>query len=125
MYPENLKYSQEHEWLLVKEKWGLVGITAYAQEALGDVVFVDLPEVGAKLKAGESLGMVESVKAISDIYAPCAGTVRRVNENLFSAPELINDDPYGEGWLVEIEIEEIAADLLTAAEYAKLVAEEE
>ena len=104
MYPENLKYSQEHEWLLVKEKWGLVGITAYAQEALGDVVFVDLPEVGAKLKAGESLGMVESVKAISDIYAPCAGTVRRVNENLFSAPELINDDPYGEGWLVEMKL---------------------
>lgn len=125
MYPENLKYTSEHEWLFIKEKWGVVGITAYAQEALGDVVFVDLPSVGVCLKAGESLGVVESVKAISDLYAPCAGTVKRVNENLFAAPELINDDPYGEGWLIELEIEELSPNLLSAQEYAKLVAEEE
>ncbi|MGI6587575.1 MAG: glycine cleavage system protein GcvH [Peptococcia bacterium] len=125
MYPEKLKYTKEHEWLSVKEGWGLVGITEYAQNALGDVVFVELPEVGQKLKVGESLGVVESVKAVSDIYAPCAGTVKQVNENLFAAPELLNDDPYGEGWLVEIEIEELAEDLLTASEYEEFVAEEE
>ena len=125
MYPENLKYTQEHEWLLVRDKWGTVGITEYAQDALGDVVFVDLPKVGTKLNAGESLGVVESVKAISDIYAPCTGIVKQVNENLFATPELINDDPYGEGWLVEMEIEELADDLLTAEEYAEFVAEEE
>jgi glycine cleavage system H protein len=125
MYPERLKYTKEHEWLLVKEGRGIVGITDYAQNSLGDVVFVDLPEVGKKLKANESLGVVESVKAVSDIYAPCAGIVKRVNENLFAAPELLNDDPYGEGWLVEIEIEELAEALLTASEYEKFVAEEE
>ncbi|MDD2211856.1 MAG: glycine cleavage system protein GcvH [Clostridia bacterium] len=125
MYPERLKYTEEHEWLLVKEGRGIVGITDYAQNSLGDVVFVDLPEVGKKLKANESLGVVESVKAVSDIYAPCAGIVKRVNENLFAAPELLNDDPYGEGWLVEIEIEELAEALLTASEYEKFVAEEE
>ncbi|MDD4665035.1 MAG: glycine cleavage system protein GcvH [Clostridia bacterium] len=125
MYPERLKYTEEHEWLLVKEGRGIVGITDYAQNSLGDVVFVDLPEVGKKLKANESLGVVESVKAVSDIYAPCAGIVKRVNENLFAAPELLNDDPYGEGWLVEIEIGELAEALLTASEYEKFVAEEE
>lgn len=118
MIPENLKYTDKHEWLLVKEnRRGIVGITDYAQNSLGDVVFVELPEVGQRIKIGEPIGVVESVKAVSNVYSPCSGIVRQVNENLFAAPELINDDPYGEGWLVELEIEEVAEKLLTAKDY--------
>lgn len=124
MYPENLKYTKEHEWILIKGTRGIVGITEYAQNSLGDVVFVELPEVGQRLKVGESLGVVESVKAVSDIYTPCAGVVKQINENLFAAPELLNDDPYHEGWLVEIEIEKLADNLLTASEYEEFLEEE-
>ena len=125
MYPKYLQYTKEHEWIEVKDKWGTVGITEYAQKSLGDIVFVDLPEVGTKLKAGETLGTVESVKAISDIYAPCSGTVKQINDNLFAAPEIINDDPFKAGWLVEMEIENLADDLLSAEEYEAFVAKEE
>ena len=125
MYPENLRYTKEHEWILVEGKKGLVGITEHAQNSLGDVVFTELPEIGRKLKIGEALGVVESVKAVSDIFTPCSGIVTAVNENLLDNPELINQDPYGEGWLVEIEVEELDSELLTSAEYEDFVAKEE
>lgn len=105
MYPEDLKYTAEHEWL--KAGTGAtvrIGITRYAQEALGDVVFVTLPAVGEILQAGQSVGEVESTKSVSDIYAPLAGTVVAVNEALVAQPELVNTDPYGQGWILEIEL---------------------
>jgi glycine cleavage system H protein len=105
LYPEDLKYTAEHEWLrTVREGVVRVGITAYAQEALGDVVFVTLPVVGTALEARQSLGEVESTKSVSDVYAPLAGTVTAVNDALDSQPELINSDPYGEGWILELEL---------------------
>jgi glycine cleavage system H protein len=125
MYPEDLRYTKEHEWILVEGKTGRVGITEYAQHALGDVVFVELPEVGTKLKIGESFGVVESVKAVSDVYSPCVGVVTAVNESLLDTPELINQDPYGEGWLIEVEVEELDSELLNSDEYEDFVAEEE
>jgi glycine cleavage system H protein len=125
MYPENLRYTKEHEWIRVEGKKGIVGITEYAQDSLGDVVFVELPEVGKKLKVGEGLGVVESVKAVSDIYSPCFGIVTAVNESLLDNPELLNQDPYGEGWLIEMEVEELDSELLTSAEYEDFVAGEE
>ncbi len=125
MYPEKLRYTKEHEWILVEGKKGVVGITEYAQHSLGDVVFVELPEVGRKLKIGEAFGVVESVKAVSDIYSPCSGIVKAVNESLLDSPEILNQDPYGEGWLIEMEVEELDSELLNSAEYADFVAEEE
>jgi len=122
-YPDNLKYTKKHEWILEKKGRGTVGITDYAQQSLGDIVFVELPEVGQKVKIGDSLGVVESVKAVSDIYAPCSGTVLMVNENLLADPELLNDDPYTAGWIVEIEIEELADKLLTAKDYRFFILE--
>jgi glycine cleavage system H protein len=103
-YPENLKYTQEHEWVRLEENVGTVGITYYAQSELGDVVFVDLPEKGKALVAGEELGTIESVKAVSEIYAPVSGEVLEVNENLRDHPEKVNGDPYGEGWLVKVRV---------------------
>lgn len=104
MYPEDLKYTAEHEWLRAAEGGAIrVGITHYAQDALGDVVFVTLPSVGDDLGAGQSLGEVESTKSVSDVYAPIAGTVKAVNSALESQPELVNSDPYGEGWILEID----------------------
>jgi len=125
MNPKNLKYTKKHEWLLEKEGRGIVGITDFAQKSLGDVVFVELPEVGSKVSIGESFGVVESVKAVSDLYSPCSGIVRLVNENLYAAPELINDDPYDAGWLIEVEIEEVAQELLTAKDYKFFTLEEQ
>lgn len=122
MYPKNLKYSKEHEWVNFENN--KIGITQYAQEALGDVVFAELPEVGTQLEAGDSVGVVESVKAVSDIYAPVSGKVVAVNEDLLDSPELINQDPYGKGWIWEMEITEGEDELLDASEYQKLVEEE-
>ncbi|MGI6144279.1 MAG: glycine cleavage system protein GcvH [Peptococcia bacterium] len=122
-YPDNLKYTEDHEWILEKEGKGIVGITDYAQHSLGDIVFVELPELGQKVKIGDSLGVVESVKAVSEIYAPCSGTVRAVNENLLADPALLNDEPYAAGWIAEIEIEELSDKLLTAKEYKFLILE--
>lgn len=106
MYPEDLKYTAEHEWLKAGTGAATVriGITGYAQEALGDVVFVTLPAVGEILQAGQSVAEVESTKSVSDIYAPLAGTVVAVNEALVAQPELVNTDPYGQGWILEIEL---------------------
>ncbi|NLW24530.1 MAG: glycine cleavage system protein GcvH [Clostridia bacterium] len=122
MYPNNLKYSKEHEWVDLESK--KIGITHYAQESLGDVVFVELPEVGAEFEVGDSLGVVESVKAVSDVYSPVSGKVTAVNEALLDNPELINQDPYGEGWIVEMEITGGEEDLLSAEEYERLIKEE-
>ena len=105
MYPEDLKYTAEHEWVRGPVEAGSsvrVGITDYAQEALGDIVYVSLPEVGADLETGSAIGELESTKSVSDIYAPLSGTVTAVNDALDGTPELVNSDPYGEGWLFEL-----------------------
>ena len=103
-FPDNLKYTKDHEWIRSDGDGATVGITDHAQNALGDVVFVDLPEVGRVVAAGEACAVVESVKAASDIYAPLSGVVVAVNEDLESDPALINADPYGDGWLFELEL---------------------
>jgi glycine cleavage system H protein len=103
--PEDLRYTKDHEWVRLEEGEGTVGISAYAAEELGDIVFVELPAVGRKLEAGSSFGAIESVKTASDLYAPVSGEVVAVNESLSSRPELVNSDPYGEGWMVRVRIE--------------------
>ena len=122
MIPEDLRYTAEHEWVRADDGRLRVGITHYAQDALGDVVFVSLPETGATVSAGQTLGEVESTKSVSEIYAPVAGEVVARNEALQVRPELVNADPYGEGWIVEIApADDAAADaLLDAAAYAQL-----
>jgi glycine cleavage system H protein len=126
MDPTDRKYTQQHEWVKVEGDKGRVGITAYAQNQLGDVVFVELPEVGRKLKAHEGFGTVESVKAVSELYSPAAGEVLEVNSALTSAPEKINSDPYGEGWMIVLRLSDAAAvgSLMDAAAYAKHVESE-
>jgi len=103
-YPADRRYSKEHEWVRVEGGVGTVGITHYAQSELGDVVFVDLPEKGRALVAGEELGTIESVKAVSEIYAPISGEVLEMNESLRDHPEKVNADPYGEGWLIRVRV---------------------
>ena len=122
--PENLRYSNDHEWALLEGTRVRVGITDYAQDALGDVVFVELPEVGTDVVVGGALGEDESTKSVSEIYAPVAGTVVAVNQAVADAPESLNADPYGNGWLVEIEVADGAAveALLDAGAYAALIA---
>ena len=120
--PEELKYSSDHEWAKVTGDVVRVGITDYAQDALGDVVFVDLPKVGAVVSVAGVIGEVESTKSVSEIYAPVAGTVAAVNEGLSTSPESINSDPYGEGWICEIAITDVQQldTLLDADGYAAL-----
>ncbi len=122
--PDDLKYTAEHEWIRVADgsNTARVGITDYAQEALGDVVYVSLPEVGAEVSKGATVGEIESTKSVSDLFAPLTGTVSARNENLDSQPELINSEPYGQGWVLEIEISEPeeTKDLLDAAAYGTL-----
>ena len=122
MYPDDLKYTSEHEW--VRTPGGAdssvrVGITDFAQEQLGDIVYVSLPEVGSELASGSSVGELESTKSVSDVYAPLSGTVAAVNEALDSTPELVNSDPYGDGWLFELVPTDAAStdDLMDAAAY--------
>jgi len=121
--PPHLRYTTDHEWVAVEGSTARVGITDYAQDALGDVVFVQVPSVGARVAAGDSFGEVESTKSVSDIYAPVTGTVRAVNDALADSPDAVNNDPYGEGWLCEIELADAAQldDLLDAAAYQALV----
>jgi glycine cleavage system H protein len=120
--PDELRYSPDHEWVRTDSTTVRLGITDYAQDALGDVVFVQLPEVGAQVSAGASIGEVESTKSVSEVYSPVAGRVLAVNEALRDAPERLNADPYGEGWICDIEIEDAAAvdALLDASAYAQL-----
>ncbi|MET8627684.1 glycine cleavage system protein GcvH [Kitasatospora sp. NPDC004669] len=117
--PANLKYTKDHEWVLVEGKTARVGITDYAQKQLGDIVFVELPKVGAKREAEQAFGSVESVKSVSELYAPVSGTVTRVNEELISDAELVNTDPYGDGWMIELAMTKAGEldGLLTAAQY--------
>ncbi|MBI1786221.1 MAG: glycine cleavage system protein GcvH [Acidobacteria bacterium] len=126
MYPENYRYTKEHEWVMVEGETGTVGITDHAQDALGDIVYVDLPKVGTRVEMGKSLGSVESVKAVSDIYAPVSGEVTEINELLATAPEKLNEDPHGAAWLVKIRLSDPAeaAGLLSAADYEAYVGEE-
>lgn len=123
--PEDLKYTAEHEWVRTAGSDTVlrVGITDYAQEALGDIVFVSLPAVGTAVSAGDPMGEVESTKSVSDVFAPVAGTVSARNEALESQPELLNSDPYGEGWVVEIEVDDAAVldTLLDASGYQELL----
>ena len=121
--PDDLRYSTDHEWVRVEGGKARIGITDYAQDALGDVVFVDLPEVGASAAAGASISEVESTKSVSDIYAPLTGTIVEINADLADAPERLNEDPYGEGWICTIEVADAAEldGLLDAAAYRALV----
>ena len=123
--PDDLKYSEDHEWVRVEGNVATVGITDYAQDALGDIVFVELPEVGAATKTGETLSEVESTKSVSDIFAPLTGTITEVNGTLDGDPAVVNSDPYGAGWMFKVEMsnpEEVDA-LMTAEAYGAFTAE--
>ena len=125
-YPEEFRYTKEHEWVKVEGDAGMVGITDHAQKELGDIVYVDLPKVGAKVEKGKSLGSVESVKAVSDIYSPVSGEVIAINETLTSAPEKLNEDPHGAAWLVKVRLsapDEIKQ-LLSASDYQTYIGAE-
>lgn len=124
-FPEDLRYSKEHEWVLVEGNVATVGITDYAQDQLGEIVYVELPEVGEKVSKDDAFGVVESVKTVSDVYAPVSGTVLEVNDDLPGNPELLNDDPYGDGWMLKIEMSDPdeLEDLMTAEEYERYIAE--
>jgi glycine cleavage system H protein len=123
-FPANLKYTKDHEWIRVEGEIGWVGITDYAQSELGDVVYVELPSVGTKVTQGKSFGTIEAVKAVSDLYAPVGGEVLESNGEVQSAPDLVNKDPYGRGWMVKIRIANAAelGNLLDVEPYKKLVA---
>ena len=122
--PEELQYTRSHEWVRTEGDTATIGITDHAQDELGDIVFVELPETGATFDAGDSFGTVESVKAVSDLYTPVGGEVVEVNEALNDSPELINEDPYGEGWIVKIRVSG-EGDLLSASDYEQFLEEEE
>jgi glycine cleavage system H protein len=119
-YPDDLRYSKEHEWVRAEGTRATIGITSFAADELGDIVFVELPEVGASLKQFQTFGVVESVKAVSDLYSPVSGEVAEVNEALRDAPELLNSDPFGEGWILKVELADPAEldVLMDAAAYA-------
>ena len=123
-FPDNLKYSKEHEWvMMIEDDVALIGITEYAQSELGDVVYVELPEVGEKITKDDPFGSVESVKAVSDLFAPVSGTVIEVNDSLSDSPELVNEDFYGDGWMIKVQIsdKEELKDLLAPDEYGEYV----
>jgi glycine cleavage system H protein len=121
--PDDLQYTRSHEWVRREGDVATVGITEHAQDELGDVVFVDLPETGSNVSAGETFGSVESVKAVSDLNTPVGGEVVEVNSALEDAPEKVNEDPYGEGWILKVQVSE-ESELLSAADYQKVVEEE-
>ena len=122
-YPENFKYTKEHEWVLVEGDQGTIGITDHAQNELGDIVFVDLPRTGSTVAKGKTFGSVESVKAVSDIYAPISGEVLAINELLGTAPETLNSDPHGSAWLIKVKLAQPSElnELLAAADYQKYI----
>ncbi len=125
-YPQGLKYSREHEWVKVEGNVATIGVTDFAQSELGDVVYVELPEVGSEVEANNTFGVVESVKAVSDLYAPVTGTVAEVNDQLNDTPELVNSDPFEEAWMLRIEMSDASEldGLLHADEYKAFVEEE-
>ena len=121
--PEDLQYTKSHEWVRTEGDTVTIGITDHAQEELGDIVFVELPEEGATFDVGDAFGTVESVKAVSDLYAPVGGEVVEINEALNDTPEMINEDPYGDGWIVKLRVSD-EGDLLSASDYEQLLEEE-
>jgi glycine cleavage system H protein len=125
-YPENMRYTKEHEWVRADGATAFIGITDHAQQELGDIVFVDLPKTGAKLTKGETFGSVESVKAVSDIYAPVSGEVVEANSTLATSPEKLNEDPHGEAWLVKVKLSDASEinGLLSATDYQSYVGAE-
>ena len=126
MNPEHLKYSKEHEWLIMDGDTAIIGITHFAQDSLGDVVFVELPEVGSDVKQFEKMGEIESVKAVSDLYSPVGGNVIEVNESLVDSPEFVNDSPYEDGWMIKVHVADSSEieRLMSASEYDALVESE-
>jgi glycine cleavage system H protein len=126
MYPENFRYTKEHEWVSVEGDTGTVGITDHAQSELGDIVYVDLPKVGTQLDQGKSLGSVESVKAVSDIYCPVSGEIVAINTELADHPEKLNTDPHGDAWLVKVKLSDPSQvqNLMSAADYQSYVGAE-
>ncbi len=126
MYPEDLLYTKSHEWVKVEDDRAIVGVTSYAQDQLVEVVFVELPEEGKEVKAGDTVATLESVKAVADVYAPVSGKIIEVNKQLENQPELVNQDPYGEGWILVIEIagEEELHTLMKVSDYQSLIENE-
>ena len=126
MYPADLKYAREHEWLRVEGDTAVIGITSFAQDQLGEVVYVDLPSVGDEIAAGETFGEIESVKSVSELYAPVSGTVEEVNDALGGTPETVNTDPYGAGWMLRLKMADASQvdALLSAGDYESFVANE-
>ena len=127
MNPKNLKYHKEHDWARIEGDVATLGVTDYAQESLGDIVYIELPEVGAEVSAGTSYAEIESVKAVSDVFAPVSGTVIEANDEVVDAPELINESPYEDGWLIKVKLTDPgeADELLSAEEYEEMLAEQE
>ncbi|HWP31534.1 MAG TPA: glycine cleavage system protein GcvH [Fimbriimonadales bacterium] len=121
--PQDLKYTKTHEWLRLEGDIATIGITDYAQSELGDIVYLDLPEPGRIVKAGEPIGTIESVKTVSDLYSPVSGEVVEVNTALETKSELVNTQPYEEGWIVKVRVEEVPSGLLSAEEYRALISE--
>ena len=126
-YPTDRKYSKEHEWIQVNGNSAAIGITHYAQESLGDIVFVETPKVGAELTAGKTFGTVESVKAVSELFTPISGEVKEINRSAVAEPGIVNDDPFGDGWLIKLKIstDQELSNLMTSEEYAGYLKEEE
>jgi glycine cleavage system H protein len=124
--PPGLKYSKEHEWVASEENLATIGITDHAQEQLGEIVYIELPSIGDKVSKDDPFGVVESVKAVSDIYAPVSGTVVEINEDLAESPEAVNEDPYGDGWLIKVRMSDTSdlEDLMENEEYEEMIARE-
>jgi glycine cleavage system H protein len=122
-FPDKLKYTKDHEWILVEGKVGTIGITDYAQSELGDVVFVDIDPSLSEIKRGETFGTIEAVKTVSDLYAPCSGKVIEINKSLADSPEVVNSDPYNSGWMVKVEINDLndLNELLDVEAYKQLI----
>lgn len=124
--PQGLRYSKEHEWVATEDSVATIGVTDFAQDQLGEIVYIELPSVGDKVSKDDPFGVIESVKAVSDIFAPVSGTVTEVNQELAESPEIINEDPYGDGWLIKIRISDGAEldDLMDNDEYQEVIAAE-
>lgn len=122
-FPDNLKYTKDHEWIRVEGTIGVIGVTDYAQGELGDVVFVDIDPKLKEIVSGQSFGTIEAVKTVSDLYAPCSGTLVEINKALADSPEVVNSDPYGEGWMAKVEIKDLSElnNLLDSAAYKLLI----
>ncbi len=125
-FPKDLKYTKEHEWVKVEKNQAIIGITDYAQDSLGEVVYVELPQEGNQVTKSEPFGVVESVKAVSDLYAPLSGSITEVNDAILDTPETINEDPYGDAWLIKVELsnKDELGELMSSDEYVKFIEEE-